>query len=715
MSSAASIWYLGRVAQRRGKLASVGVIAREDSGAWEPLENPRKIFPKLGQAELTGIAGMTLNPGEYLAFQATDNTKPGSAHYKVASHRVLPHFADLVPLQSLEAARVLFTRRGWNGADQPGRWAVRFSDDRVVLLTLQLNRGSRTLHAAPNRLASVQCFAFDEKRIIRASFLGSPLYELDGAEVLATHDWSPGADYIAHVIRALAGADDPRLPELIAWLELHRDDETGRVSATGADHEKAFEALRSGELAQRLAADRELMAAYLAAVRNDPTVAKAVADAAAHSASLDQEKLREELKCEAMAEIASERQRLQDEIASERQRLQEELDAGRAQLEQTIRDEQASAERTMHERLAQMEARLTKDAEQRVRARIEAAEQELQKKTQERANIEKTIDKLREESETTRAALQSDVARLATELGDLEASRAALQADLAERSNVLATPPSRSDVSAANVFVSLPPLVRSQTVDSNALGDAIATSPILLDAGKSLMRRFVAFMLAGEVPILGGAERDDFILIAEALVASNRLLHFDADATILTVEDIWRRPGSAPLSVVGQAAARAGEGEATFLVELRGIDRSAARSWYPALASYCRKGLFPRRLLLFATLIDEESEEAKALPKDACRLMADGVVAPGAALVAPSILGGGSGAIAFDLAPQPFPEDLSAALSVLTELGVELDLPTSLRIARACVEASALEADGREPLAAAQDFCRAIRRLTAPR
>ena len=61
------------------------------------------------------------------------------------------------------------------------------------------------------------------------------------------------------------------------------------------------------------------------------------------------------------------------------------------------------------------------------------------------------------------------------------------------------------------------------------------------------------------------------------------------------------------------------DGDGTFLVQLRGIERSAARAWYPALAALARRGLLPRRLLLFATVIDPVSKEAQR-----CRTMRAG-------------------------------------------------------------------------------------------
>ncbi|MEG8038746.1 hypothetical protein QP166_05060 [Sphingomonas sp. LR60] len=128
------------------------------------------------------------------------------------------------------------------------------------------------------------------------------------------------------------------------------------------------------------------------------------------------------------------------------------------------------------------------------------------------------------------------------------------------------------------------------------------------------MADFAALALAGEVPVLHGPQAEDFALVAEALLAAGRLVPFDADETVIAPDDIWSRPGSGLASQVSQAAALASEGH-VHLVQLRGIERSAARSWHPALAALARRGLIPRRLLLFATLLDQDASEAASLPR----------------------------------------------------------------------------------------------------
>jgi len=61
------------------------------------------------------------------------------------------------------------------------------------------------------------------------------------------------ADHVARVIRSLSDANIARVSDIIAWLDLHQDD--GRVFAATVDHEAGLDALRSGELADRLGRD----------------------------------------------------------------------------------------------------------------------------------------------------------------------------------------------------------------------------------------------------------------------------------------------------------------------------------------------------------------------------------------------------------------------------------------------------------------------------
>jgi len=683
-------WYAGRFARRRGSHGAVDVLASESAQGWEAIANPRKLFPKSGQVEMLGLAASTLRPGDWLAFRVVANARPG-APSQISTHRLLPRYVDMGELGSIEATRGLFMGDGWPGGHQPGHWAVRFSADRLLVLDLA-REGDNKLRSARAGLQSVPSYDFDAAQIMSEPASVEPvfLYDLGESAPLSVHDWSADADYIAHIVRSLAGESDPRLGELIAWLELHRDERTGRVSATGADVEKGFEALRSGELAARLSADRILMGAYLSAVRDDPAVARAVADAAAQAATGDREAVIAALRSELAADHEREQAR-QDEALRERERSLQEA------LVEHIKSRGEALERELQDRIAAA----TSEAEACAAARNEAL-------LAETATLRIDRDALLAEREK----LQGEIARLGTRIAGLTDEQRVAEEELARLSSAAASLTRRAETPARTLAVlATDEEARGSSLAVDGLAAEISRNPLLTRSGKSLMERFAALLLAGELPVLEGGQVDDFTLVAEALIAAGRLVPFDADSTILTPEDIWSRPGSGIDSPVAQASTSAQDGEGTFLVALRGIDRSAARAWYPALATLTRRGLLPRRLMLFATVIDENSEEARALPGDAYRLKIQGAVEPNAYLVAPALLGSGRSAIAFELDPGDRPGDLSTVLPILSELGTEVDVGLSLRIARLAFETMRMRpSDSAAALNAAREFCAATSR-----
>ena len=640
---------------------------------------------------MLGVAVWTLHPGDWLAFQVISNTRPGTSSPKIAAHRLMPRYVDMATLGSIEAARELFSGEGWIDGRQAGHWAVRFTADRILALDLTRDRGDR-LKATASGLQHVPCYDFNADRILPEPGIDDPakLYDLGDIAPLAVHDWSADADYIAHVVRSLAGEDDPRLADLIAWLELHRDESTGRVSATGADHGRAFEAIRSGELAARLSADKALMAAYLAAVRDDPAIARAVADAAARITASSRESVVAALRAELAVDHERERTR-QDNELKEREQVLEEA------LKERMKQRGATLEKEFEDKAAAAAREAT--------AQAAAANEILMAETAEIASSRDTLL-------TERDGLQVEAERLAVAVAELADKRRLAEEEVARLSSMASALTPRAKP-VARTLAQLPDVdaIRGSTLTVDGLGPEISRFALLTDHGKALMERFAAFMLAGELPVLNGSQVEDFTLVAEALMAAGRLVPFDTDTMILTPEDIWSRPGSGITSSVAQAADHARDGTGTYIVQLRGIERSAARAWYPSLASLARRGLLPRRLLLFATVTDIDSDEAQALPDDACRMTIENALVAGAALVAPCLLGFGPGSTTFQLDPGDRMEDLTSALAVLPELGVDIDIATSLRVARVAIEAARLRpGDDAAALAAARNFCAAIGR-----
>lgn len=685
--SAARPWYAGRLMRRRAMRTAVEVVAVRGRAGWDPVDNPKRLFPKMGQVDLQGAAALEGNAGDWLAFQVVDEGRPGAGQTRIGAHHYLPRYADMRSAGTIDTARFRFAREGWDGASDPGHWAVRIADDRYLALQLERRKDGR-LRCTERSLGKILCLPFDEARLlVEPGASGEQLlYEPDGGAPLAEYDWSPGADYVAHVVRALAGANDPRLPELITWLELHRDDVTGRVSAIGTDHERAFEALRSGELAARLAADRDVMQSYLDAVRTDPIVAELVAGAVARETEQGRAAVRTVLEAE-----------LADEFAAKRAALLGDLEAERSAAETALAECLAAQEKKA---AADLAARLAEQAD--AQASVLAAEKEAATRAADDARSElAALNEAQDEAKIALAALREQTAE--------QEERARVATD---RAVAIAKEHRIGDGHAAMAprpLVTIPERKTPERVDPAELGRRIAACVLLTDRGKAMMTAFTAYMLAGEVPILEGADVDAFILVAEALIAAEGLIPFDTDSTIIAPDDIWSRPGSHLPSQVAQAAAIAGVDQ-TFLVQLRGIERSAARVWHPALSALARRGLLPRPLLLFATLQDTASEEAGALPNDSCRLVIEEAVLSDAFLVAPSLLSRAPTAIALQLDPGEAPTDLSGATKAIAELeGLALDLPAVMRVARVIAEASALTPNDMSAVKAiAQRFCSAI-------
>lgn len=688
--SGRALWYAGRFARQRGASGAVDVLAIATDAGWEAIKKPRKLFPKLGQVEIVGTAAAAMRPGDWLAFRLADS-RPEVLAPRISVYRAMPRYVDMATIGSIEGARVLFADEGWAGSHQAGHWAVRFAPDGILILDLVRERGDR-LRVGASALRRVPRYKFDHSCIIAEPGLEQPaeLYDLLETEPLALHDWSADADYIAHVVRSLAGADDPRLDELIAWLELHRDEYTGRVSATKASDHKAFEAIRSGELAARLSADKKLMAAYLAAVRDDPVIAQVVANAAAQLTARERE-----------AVIAA----LRSELASDQ-------DTKRAQQDEEFKKRESQLENALQERMKERSLALEAELQHRLAAAAEAAEARAAATNEALGAETARISREREIALAERDRLHLETSQLTKDLTSLAEKQRTAQEEVTRLSLTIAALSHRPPA-ALQTLAQFPAGHgrRGTAITTEGLGAAIQQIGLLTNQGKVLMERFAAFMLAGEIPVLTGRQADDFALVAEALMAAGGLVRFEIDATILTPEDIWSRPGSGVQSPVAQAAELAQNAEGTFLVQLRGIERSAARAWYPALVALTRHDFLPRRLLIFATVIDTTSEEAQALPADACRMVIEDTIVAGAPLVAPSVFGTAPASIAFRLDPGDRPDDLSSAITALTDVGLDIDIATSLRVARVAVEASRLRPNNHDAvLAAARDFCDAIRR-----
>ena len=499
------------------------------------------------------------------------------------------------------------------------------------------------------------------------------------AGVAGTFDWSDEADHIARVIRSLSGANDPLVTDIITWLDLHHED--GRVFAATIDHEAGLDSLRSGELAARLRADRELMETYLAAALDDDAVAAAVAAYAREGHTEERARLRVKL----VEEVAARRAELLAEqdvaLTAERSKaihaLELEIEAlRRSKLAVVGRD--AAVQRQAHS------AKLV-DLEAEYRHRREEADGAVQAAQACLAELQNEIASSIVDRDRVLAQAVAERERLRETAGEID--RLLKVADRLATAEA-AHPPGTLPVPLSSIGYAFD---KGPTVLTDAVAKAIDGMALLSDKGRDLMRMLLVLTLSGEMPVLHGADATDFVRLAGFIIAPGRTGVMQADPTLVSIEDLWARPGSSAPTILAAASAACLDGVAA-LVAINRIESSGARFWMPALADALRGGALPRALLVCGIAGDVHHDEIKALPADAPFLNIEGAFGPGASMGALA-LHGLAGAEQAALQVGALPTNMAAALKVVGALGFDPGLGFALRIARMAAEASALLGD----------------------
>lgn len=699
--------YAGRFVRKQGQYGTVAVVGYLRPDGVDTIAEPKRIFPKDGVVETQGLGHHKgLVPGDWIKFDVVKNTRFRAPEYKVHHLKRLPRYAVL-PGSSIPAYRALLTGEGWRGDQRPGLWAFRLNGDMVIVVEMEGGKDGR-LRVSRSSARDVKCYRFRDESVVRLSSgtASDEIFFAPGGGELASFDWSDEADHIARVVRSLAGVNDPRFTEIITWLDLHHEEGTGRVSAASGDKEPALEALRSGALAARLRADRELMELYLAAALQDDAVRDAVAEYAKEGHVAEWDRLRAELAEQIAAEKTLRLDALAVEMAAERDaaadRIDEELEQHEAAERAAGESRLEAARRDVTERMDALESRFT--------ARQDELETSLGER---RLELEQALAGHARQLEEVQAKLTATKTEREVLLGEVDDARARLGEAKSEIDRALAIAARLSLADQATGEPTVVPrgggIVRSfpvhPQVDAAVKGDLIGRHVMLSDAGKDTLRSLAVMLLAGEVPILGGDQVTDLLRIAESVICPGRFVSIEADPTLISPDDLWSRPGSGAPTMLASAAEVARDG--AVLVVIRGIERSGARFWLPALAEALRSGGLPRGLLVCCSVQDWEHDEIAAIPGDAPRLEVGRIFKPGAPSAGPSLLT--HPRIDLEtLDPGPMPSDLSAANSIVLELGEGLSLDLAMRAARMFAEACILLRDGRTAERIVLDITKAL-------
>ncbi|WP_176599272.1 hypothetical protein [Sphingobium sp. 15-1] len=676
---------VGHFVRRQGTFGTVAVVGWLGAEGVQLIPDPKRLFPRDGQVESHGVAQHTgINPGDWVEFDVAKNQRPRAPEYKVIQIRRMPRYAAL-PEATMQHYSVLLTREGWSGDSRPGLWAFRISGDKILVAEMELVGKTKRLRVTRASARDLRCYDYQDERVVQLSNGKSSdfVFLMPEGNPQTSFDWSDEADFIARVIRSLADANDPRIPEIITWLDLHYEEGIGKISASSGDTGPALEALRSGALAARLRADRELMKQYLDAALENEAVREAVAAYAREGQGAEWDRLRAEL----AEEIAAERTELRNALDNE---MQIERKAGEARIEQHLAQHE-------DQRRKEQAARIEK-AELEATARVEALDagvtvrrEEIEQQIAEQGRI---IDASKSEAVAAEAALQqlrdeTDVARGRLDEVRTEIDRLLAIAEKLEPTNR----PAVGTVVARGGGISRA-FPQNPLVNIAAKGDLISRSILLSDAGKAHLRGLLVMFLAGELPILTGDGVGDLLRVAEATICPGRCVTIEADPTLISLDDLWSRPGSG-MPTLFASAAEAAKDHGAVIVVIRGIERSGARFWMPSLVDALRSGGLPRGLFVCCTVNDGEHEEVDFVPDGAPWFEISDVLRPEAFAVAAAILS--SARVAQEtLDPGPMPTDLSGVTAMALGLEQHRSLELMMRAARLFVEAKCLLGDEQE-------------------
>ncbi|CAD6547517.1 hypothetical protein ACFQ3P_26105 [Paraburkholderia sabiae] len=658
-----NLWYAGHCVRHNDIVAHVAVTSIKGDLGWSPVENATKLFPKSGEVEVRQRGKPALRVGDWVAFRITSPAPKGRNQWQASKHRPLHHFTQ-APSNTLDDLRRLLTVEGLSSTGSPGAWMVQISQTEAVRVDLTRWNGGR-LFASPNQKVTV--YAFDPDAVMPVSDpLGSGLYDLPADTTpKQTVDWSTEEAFLNRWARALSRQGDKRTDVVIDWLRDHADATRGALTFDVADTAAVFDMMRSGELADRLSGDRELLRSFTKIFQSLPRFANLLDAQIASMAEQERKTIRARTEAELASDVEQQRQERMNALeqtlkaweADKRAFLEAEMRRNEEALTVEIANSRAAREQALHDEFRGRQAQLKEEVQnlQSARDRLHAEARDLDASM---ADLRTRIEVLK----TRENEAKANVDRLLLAAGALER-------------------PSSGDRSPNQPSLRAPDAREGRASD---LRKSLATCPLLTDHGKTLMLQVVALCLAGEVPVLTGQGRDAFLMVAEALLSGGESARIFADPTLITYEDLWSRPGTAAPTPMAQAFDLTRTGDCSMLTVIENAERSGARFWYPALKDGIRRGGFPRRLFVCATVADTDAEEAHVIRSSGVVIDVSLAITKGASAIATQ---GISKSARMQFAPDEPPSDLSQGAYVTGSFVAKLDVIRALGAARTAAEA----------------------------
>lgn len=684
MLSVDRLRYVGRCVRLRDGAAFFDVLGQiEGDSVRELSHSTHKLFPPNGEIEFRGVAVLTLRLGDHMAFQVEPYGPPSQSKFRAIDTRQLIPFEDLSKLGGGDAVRRLLVEDGRaNGV--AGDKMLRIDTLEMIQVRIEQCTDGRWRPVRNEQMSCVPIWMYDQNLILAVSDGTKSVELIDPQQPLhqiGTANWSSDAEVVRRIVKAFSrveSTDDQPRRKFADALNRYADQlEAGPTSSATIDPTAAREVVRIRKLASLMQDEQDILQTYFDFMKGDPEIQVLIdhkISAAVQEAALVQ----------AAAMTQKRATEVDAEVAELRTRRLTELEKS---IEELTSEMMADLDKRLANRVAENET----NANELQRLNLDEVEDAVRVR---RYELETTIS----EMERRKTVLESESRALETTQHDLSESIEKLKAEedrtiqSVQRLADAVTALGHARGAEAQIYASIPALdggqLAAEKMELADLQAVVAQCPLLTELGKKLLVRFVTLLIAGEVPALYGSECGDFIEIAQSFISGGRSIRLEADPTIISLDDLWIRPGTHAATPLRAAAVEAsGENPATQLCVILRADVSGAQFWYPALADRMSRSGLPRSMLMCVTVSDKESEEGRLLAKDSLMLDIEGVIAPMAGAVAPEALHGKT-ARRFDLQIGSRPTDISAAIPILTSLSSPLGIRDAERVAR--IHASAL-------------------------
>lgn len=612
--------YLGQCEKVFGAVHITPIAERTDGGPWEPVEHARKLFPPDGKAEAKVLPGQNFAEGDWAAFVVQGGRARGS-RLRANSLRRLFRLIEFGKNEPAETRRRVLVEKGVDGS--PGEYVVQVEDDGVAKILLSKGKDGR-LRAKSAELTKLDVKKFHSSNVVRWDDSNEHLlYEFDPqAETSREVSWAAEIDYIAVLaegIKRSGKSDVANALELIAKF-VEDSKVSGAVTFLDQHDPAVFKELqRSGEILKRLDEERAVLDLVVNSLLENHLVQERLSQRAEQLSQSHVSRIIGEAQAEHKALLLAERTKATEALEKE---LGERADEELRRIEGVCSDKLSELDRYLEDkkiqtiRLVESEAASLRSEHEQKLAQIQ---QELESSAEAKAELDRACNELNEKK--IKAGLELD--EVLQQIDIMTSAKAALS----EKSGRVSA-----------VLPSLARLEAERRIGLAKLGMELSKLKILSGTGIGAVNQALALMLAGEVPVIVGPQRQELIEVLALTCTGGRLAQIAADPATITLEDLWTRPGGTGATALGVATDAASGWQDPILCVVSDAQNSTEQFWFSTLCDSVARGNTAKGLLFAVTEDTTVTQDTKSIATGTNRIVADALFTDIAGLIGAKVL-----------------------------------------------------------------------------